>query len=294
MNNSNVIPGFVCKTYEIFMSNEHKQHCDWNRDGTSIIIKDIISFTKNVLPKYFKHSNFQSFVRQLNMYDFHKCLQDPSNGEFKHVFFQRNREDLLVNVKRKVHIKNSNNIYNNNTKKRKVETLSDDDSTNSEGSDFDLKSNQLMLYDSDKKNNHALIKRRLENLENQCQRLESENIELKQIINDSRNKQQIFLKQMETIFQTFYKACDDATVPGLDNFAKSILENSKLLNDTTNYREFELFEDPDYSLEWIDPDEINLNNQSSNYLVKVNSLNSESVTANCLSRLTSLEDWGIM
>lgn len=44
----------------------------WGPQGDCFVVKDMNEFTKSILPRMFKHSNFASFVRQLNKYDFHK------------------------------------------------------------------------------------------------------------------------------------------------------------------------------------------------------------------------------
>ncbi|ORE10568.1 hypothetical protein BCV72DRAFT_221295 [Rhizopus microsporus var. microsporus] len=82
----------------------------WGPDGTTFIVKDTIEFSRTVLPKHFKHSNFASFVRQLNKYDFHKVRQleegqktfGDQAWEFVHPKFVRHRKDLLEEIKRKV------------------------------------------------------------------------------------------------------------------------------------------------------------------------------------------------
>ena len=52
----------------------------WTEGGNSFIIKNQSEFTKSMLPYYYKHSNMASFVRQLNMYGFHKVMSVESGG----------------------------------------------------------------------------------------------------------------------------------------------------------------------------------------------------------------------
>ena len=98
---------------------EYRRLIAWTPSGTSFRIEDVTRFAASVLPIVFDHCNFQSFVRQLNMYPqllrcltlrygFHKVAKSrdlkvvPNNGtcEFAHTKFIRGRLDLLDQISR--------------------------------------------------------------------------------------------------------------------------------------------------------------------------------------------------
>ncbi|CAM9819319.1 unnamed protein product, partial [Hapterophycus canaliculatus] len=70
-------------------------------DGTAFEVKDPRRLEQDILPKYFRHSRFQSLVRQLNFYSFKKISKERSVWIYKHAFFRRDEPELLHALKRK-------------------------------------------------------------------------------------------------------------------------------------------------------------------------------------------------
>ena len=91
---------FLCKTFEMISDESCDHIVSWTEDGTAFEIKDLPAFCGEVLPSFFKHKNFSSFVRQLNMYDFHK-LRDSESHIFSHHLFLRGQKDKLKRIHRK-------------------------------------------------------------------------------------------------------------------------------------------------------------------------------------------------
>jgi len=64
----NAPPPFLTKTFEMVDDPNTDHIVSWNRGGTSFVVWDLHSFSTILLPRHFKHSNFSSFIRQLNTY----------------------------------------------------------------------------------------------------------------------------------------------------------------------------------------------------------------------------------
>ena len=112
-NKKSECPHFLLKLFQILENEENKDIIHWSEDGKSFIVQNLHDFTENILPKYFKHNNFSSFIRQLNMYDFHKKKSNPNEHIFEHKNFIKNKKELLKLIKRKTKKENNINILQN-------------------------------------------------------------------------------------------------------------------------------------------------------------------------------------
>ncbi|KAH8336982.1 hypothetical protein KR059_009937 [Drosophila kikkawai] len=122
------VPAFLAKLWRLVDDPETNQLICWTKDGHSFVIQNQAQFARELLPLNYKHNNMASFIRQLNMYGFHKITSIDNGGlrfdrdeiEFSHPFFKRNSPYLLDQIKRKI----SNNKNGDDKSVLKTEAVS--------------------------------------------------------------------------------------------------------------------------------------------------------------------------
>jgi heat shock transcription factor len=68
-NNKPVVPApFLTKTFQLVDDPRTDHVVSWGEDGATFVVWRPPEFARDLLPNYFKHNNFSSFVRQLNTY----------------------------------------------------------------------------------------------------------------------------------------------------------------------------------------------------------------------------------
>ncbi|KAL6244335.1 Flocculation suppression protein [Rhinocladiella similis] len=92
---------FIHKLYSMLEDKSIQHLISWSNTNESFVMSPSTEFSK-VLAQYFKHTNISSFVRQLNMYGFHKVSDvfhtgspDSALWEFKHGNGSFKKGDLM-------------------------------------------------------------------------------------------------------------------------------------------------------------------------------------------------------
>lgn len=94
--------------------NQYSSYASWSENGESFIVHNPVLFARDVLPPLYSHSNFSSFIRQLNLYGFKKLkrayfkkgeISDEERAarpcEFGHRCFKRGRRDMVKQINRR-------------------------------------------------------------------------------------------------------------------------------------------------------------------------------------------------
>ena len=187
---------FLSKLYDILNNTTYKEIIHWNKEGGVIIIADVNKFSTMIMPKYYNHCKYSSFVRQLHLYGFHKSKRVIKEGDgYEHD--KLNKNSTIEDIKQILKIKKRKNFLMNYLYKG-----SKDNCNNNilEQNNYEDEENILKFFIEQNENSNKIIdelKKGIEKLEKQNRNLYDElqlykngsNIILKNIIkNIHQNK----------------------------------------------------------------------------------------------------------
>ena len=196
---------FLMQLYQILEDKNNEKIIHWGNDGKYFIIENLYDFTEKILPKYYNHNNYASFVRQLNKYNFHKLKITPNENAFQNSLFIKGQKNIISNILKKKKNKNDMNIVNDNitclVKYKKNNFLNDfnnlggnnDNNNKNNLNNLSFDKHSLSL-DEDFDNNNSFMNKEKSSNSNSYIRINSNSV-FKPIINNQSQMNEIKLKQ---------------------------------------------------------------------------------------------------
>ena len=183
---------FLLKLFDILNDSTYYDIIHWNNEGNGIIIMDTNKFSESVLPNFYIHNKYATFVRQLNIYGFHKSktiINEGGEGFYHEIFTKFSTKEKIKQIMRKNKKKVIKYLLNNNKNNNK--NLSNNNHLLNNGNEKDI-INYLLFKNKESKDNLISLNKEVENLRNINKSLKDE---FKKIKNDF-NGQSILIKRI--------------------------------------------------------------------------------------------------
>jgi hypothetical protein len=91
---------FPAKLFDFLSREEFSDMIVWSSHGRSWRVLKPREFEQQVLTEYFKHSNYNSFTRQVNGWGFRRISQGPDFNSYYHEMFLRGKPSLCRRMRR--------------------------------------------------------------------------------------------------------------------------------------------------------------------------------------------------